>query len=113
MKKEKRNKLWGRRIDREIETIKAMIKIYCNKEHNSKDLCDDCRELLDYAVDRLERCPHKDDKPPCKECPIHCYKEEYRTRIREVMAFAGPLMLLYHPVMAVKHALDRFGTKGK
>ena len=113
MSKEKQGKSSGRRIDREIKTVKAMIGIYCKKKHKTKNLCEDCSDLLDYAVHRLKKCPYGENKPPCKECSIHCYKEEHRTRIREVMSFAGPFMTLYHPVMAVKHALDRLVIKEK
>jgi len=28
-------------------------------------------------------------KPKCKDCPVHCYKIEYRRRIKEVMRFSG------------------------
>jgi len=88
-----------------------MIGIYCSRKHQGKDLCPDCRDLLAYATDRLENCPHGADKPPCKKCRIHCYKKEYRARIREVMSFAGPLMPLYHPIMATRHIIDGFGKK--
>jgi hypothetical protein len=30
-----------------------------------------------------------DPKPKCKDCPVHCYKSEYRRRIKEVMRFSG------------------------
>ncbi|MBN2569876.1 MAG: nitrous oxide-stimulated promoter family protein [Deltaproteobacteria bacterium] len=113
MSKEKQCESSGRRIDREIKTIKAMIGIYCKRKHQTNNLCEDCSDLLDYAVDRLKKCPYGENKPPCKECPIHCYKEDCRTRVREVMFFAGPFMPLYHPVMAVKHALKGFGKKEK
>ena len=113
MNKEGHTESSGRRIDREIKTIKAMIGIYCHKKHKAKGLCADCRGLLAYAVDRLKKCPHGEDKPQCKHCPIHCYKEEYRGKIREVMSFAGPFMPLYHPFMAVRHALDGLGKKDK
>ena len=40
------------------------------------------------ALDRLDRCP-QDPKPKCKDCAVHCYKPEYRRRIRAVMKFSG------------------------
>jgi hypothetical protein len=36
----------------------------------------------------------------------HCYRPEMRQRVREVMRFAGPKMLLRHPLLAVRHLLD-------
>src|SRR5512136_1063723 len=56
-------------------------------------LCPDCAGLLGYAVRRLRSCP-LDPKPSCKKCPVHCYRPEYRERIREVMAWSGKRMIL-------------------
>jgi len=50
----------------------------------------------------MSRCPFGPDKPTCAKCPIHCYKPQVRERVREVMRFAGPRMLLRHPVLAVR-----------
>ncbi|MBU0518176.1 nitrous oxide-stimulated promoter family protein [bacterium] len=44
--------------------------------------------MLDYAILRLKRC-HYHPKPPCKQCPTHCYKPDMRQRIKEVMKFSG------------------------
>ena len=46
------------RIQREKEIIDLMIKIYCNKKHKTKkdELCDECKELLEYAHKRLDFC---------------------------------------------------------
>jgi hypothetical protein len=80
------------RTDRQI--ITRFIAIYCGRHHPSGDdgLCDDCTELLDYALGRLQRCP-MDPKPKCKDCPVHCYDPEHRRRIREVMKFSGIYMV--------------------
>lgn len=45
-------------------------------------------------------------KPTCANCPIHCYKRDMRGAIREVMRYAGPVMLLRHPVLAIAHLVD-------
>ena len=66
----------------------------------------ECKELLDYASCQLEQCPFGSDKPTCAKCPVHCYEPDFRDRIREVMRFAGPRMILRHPVSAVCHLLD-------
>ena len=42
-------------------------------------------------------------KPTCRLCPIHCYKREMKERMRQVMRYAGPRMLLYHPLIALRH----------
>lgn len=86
-------------VEREKETIRKMIEIYCWKKHGTirGSLCPECRNLLDYAFSRLDLCPFKEDKPACRNCPIHCYRPDMRERIREVMRFSGPRLLMYAP----------------
>lgn len=94
-------------IEKEKKIVELMIKLYCHKKENNKELCRDCRALLDYARHRLEHCRYGNNKTSCKRCPTHCYKPEMRARIREVMRFSGPRMLLYAPVTAIKHLLSK------
>ena len=97
----------NRRIQREAFTIEMMIRLYCRKKHRPQGgLCSDCQELADYAQRRLEKCPFQTEKPTCANCRVHCYRAEMRARIREVMRYSGPRMLLYHPVLAVLHQID-------
>ena len=97
------------RIDKEKRIVEVMIHIYCrNKERNSV-LCDNCRLLLVYALQRLDHCPFGDDKPSCKNCTIHCYKPHMRAQMKIVMRFAGPRMIIYEPLEFIKHyILHRF-----
>ena len=60
-------------------------------------------ELKAYACRRLERCRWQEAKPACKRCPTHCYAPAMRQKIREVMRWTGPRMLLYAPVAAIRH----------
>ena len=46
---------------------------------------------------RLDGCKFGNDKPACKRCPIHYYKPEMREKIRSVMRWAGPRMMIYDP----------------
>ena len=98
---------FGRRA-REFKMIAAMLRTYCRTHHGSKDatLCGECAELHDYAQRRLERCVFGDAKPTCVNCTVHCYKASMRERIRVVMRWAGPRMLWYHPVLAIRHMID-------
>jgi len=72
------------------EVLDRFISVYCMKNHGTPkgELCDSCADLAAYSRARLERCPH-DPKPACKNCPTHCYKPSYRSKIREVMRFSG------------------------
>ena len=95
------------RIGREKRTVRAMLRIYCRAHHGSgEEPCGECSELLDYALERLDRCPFGEGKTACVDCEIHCYKPAMRDRVREVMRFAGPRMIFRHPILAVLHLLD-------
>mgnify|MGYP001231039661 CR=1 FL=1 len=69
--------------------------------------CGACREFLDYAEQRLEKCPYGEDKPTCAKCPIHCYKRAQREQAKEIMRYAGPRMTYRHPWLALTHLLDK------
>ena len=88
------------RIEQEKQTVERMVRLYCRKKEGNKQLCPRCEELLGYARIRLSRCPFGENKSTCRQCSIHCYKPEMKERMREVMRYAGPRMLLYHPVAA-------------
>ena len=94
------------RLARELKTVLAMIRIYCQARHQTAGLCGDCQELSDYAKRRLNRCPFQENKPTCGACTVHCYKPEMRARIVAVMRFSGPKMIFHHPFLAVAHLLD-------
>ena len=95
------------RMAREHRTVEAMIRVACRGQHGTgAGLCDDCGELLAYARERLDRCPFQDGKTTCAKCPVHCYRPAMRERIRAVMRYAGPRMLWYHPVLALRHLVD-------
>lgn len=98
----------GPRIAREQSTIKAMMYIFCHNHHApGTGLCCDCEALLAYALRRLEICPFNESKPACNLCEVHCYSAQQRERVKEVMRYAGPRMLLRHPVLALLHLLDK------
>jgi len=107
------------RLRRERRTIQALIEIYCREQHGERSehrrserdapsgkLCAGCQSLEDYALARLARCPFQENKPVCVKCAVHCYQPEMRQRVRIVMRFAGPRMLLRHPLLAIRHLLD-------
>jgi Zn ribbon nucleic-acid-binding protein len=84
-----------------------MIRLYCRKRHRVPGgLCPACRQLHDYAMQRLEKCPFGEDKSTCAKCKVHCYRPEMREQIRLVMRYAGPRMLLAHPRLAIAHMVD-------
>jgi hypothetical protein len=95
------------RLLRERKTVEAMIRIACEGRHEpSGELCDACSDLVDYALRRLEKCPYQAAKPTCAKCPIHCYRPSMREEIRSVMSYAGPRMIVRHPILALGHVVD-------
>ena len=99
------DKRFIRRV-RELKTIEAMVEMYCRHHHGDAPLCADCSALFDYARRRLQRCVFGDAKPTCANCVVHCYTAEMREKVRIVMRWAGPRMLLRHPILGVSHLLD-------
>ena len=95
------------RMTRESATAAVMIAIYCQNHHESDGLCPDCKELLAYARERLEKCPFQEGKTTCAKCPVHCYKPDTREKIKAVMRYSGPRMLYRHPVLTVYHFIDK------
>jgi hypothetical protein len=96
------------RLLRERQTLEQMIAIYCRDSHAPATgaICPDCQRLSDYSLARLRRCPFQENKPTCAKCTVHCYQPAMREQIRQVMRYAGPRMLLHHPILAVLHLLD-------
>ena len=96
-----------KRRAREQQTVDLMLAMYCRAHHGQHDeLCPDCAQLQDYAARRLVRCVFGDAKPTCANCLVHCYGPDPRERMRAVMRWAGPRMLLRHPILAIRHLLD-------
>ncbi|EIF5205267.1 nitrous oxide-stimulated promoter family protein [Salmonella enterica] len=96
----------GNRIAREKLTIKKMIALYasrCPQASNDEAHYD---ALFSYAQKRLDKCVFGEDKPACKQCPVHCYQPAGREEMKQIMRWAGPRMLWRHPVLTVRHFID-------
>ena len=93
----------GPRIQQKKEIVARMIDFYCQKKHKQENLCNECARLKKYAWVRLSVCRFGEEKPACSNCSVHCYKPEFREKIKRVMRFSGPWMFLHHPIYSVKH----------
>ncbi len=97
------------RILREQRTFQAMIQIYCRDHHAPLDArCPNCEALRAYAMQLLDHCVFQGEKPTCVKCPVHCYKKGQRERVKVVMRYAGPKMVIIHPLMTALHWIDGF-----
>jgi hypothetical protein len=90
----------------EKRMLEVMIDCYCRGVHKNRARCADCEALLIYAQKRSENCPHRADKTFCSACKTHCYQPEMREKIRAVMRYSGPRMLLFHPLVSIKHMIS-------
>ncbi|KMQ53066.1 hypothetical protein CHISP_0287 [Chitinispirillum alkaliphilum] len=95
------------KIVNEIKTAEQMISIFCKSNHSANSLCDECSELLEYSKQRLSACKFGDNKPACRNCKIHCFKPDMRSRIRKVMKFSGPRMIFHNPFATIKHVWNK------
>lgn len=100
------------KIKRDVNVLARFVDIYCRNNHSEAkrasirtkgkvgqyvnglliELCPDCRRLLFHGVSKRIICPY-DPKPGCKKCPTHCYHDEYRQKIKQVMRFSGVYLL--------------------
>jgi len=94
------------RIEREQRTVAQMIRIYCRHKEGNRELCPDCLALLEYARLRLSKCPFGENKTSCRKCTVHCYRPDMKERIKAVMHYSGPRMILHHPITAIRHLIS-------
>lgn len=100
----------SKKREEEQKIVTLMVEVYCRRKHRKEwekgdKLCSDCQKLRDYACLRTQKCPFMETKTFCSACKVHCYAPDQKDKIKEVMRTAGPWMLLYHPILAVRHAI--------
>jgi hypothetical protein len=90
----------------ETKTLKKFFTIYCKDKHTHQNsyvknlhyknesfnvnfhLCDECKELINYSITKLEECPHK-IKPRCRTCPNPCYEKSEWKKLAKLMRYSG------------------------
>lgn len=89
-------------LKRERKTMYHMINIYCKAHHKkSIESCDECNEFWEYTNKRLDHCPYGENKPNCKQCPVHCYTGDMKEHAKKIMRYSGPKMAYKHPILAI------------
>jgi len=95
------------RMKREKKTIEAMVNIYCKAKHEThRGLCPEDTEFLAYTKMRLDKCPFQEKKSTWGKCLVHCYNPDMREKVKGIMRYSGPRMLLHHPGLALHHVWD-------
>ena len=115
MKDIKKSQQVQNKREKEKQIVDLMIHLYCRKKHKTvekhKELCDECEKLRDYAAMRVDKCPFMETKTFCSNCRVHCYKPQMREKMKQVMRYAGPRMLLYSPGAALRHMMESLFSK--
>lgn len=98
--------------ERENTTLRLMAEIYCKGHHADADraengLCPTCEEVVSYAEARTAACPLGERKTTCGRCSIHCYRPAMREAVRDIMGYAGPRMVIRHPIRTLRHMIGR------
>lgn len=111
MNDESKTKEAKSKIRKEKTTVEKMIRLYCEKKHNSSEnlLCTECQSLLQYSNQRLDNCQFGEDKPTCRKCPVHCFRPSMRDEIRNVMRFSGPRIVFHAPADWIRHKIHDRG----
>ncbi len=105
-KNEEHQKKKSEKTNRQNDETEGLVMNNGMSRGMAEELCADCLELLEYAHKRLDHCKFGNEKTSCQKCQVHCYKPEMRERIRTVMRFSGPRMMLYHPIIAIRHLFE-------
>jgi RNase P subunit RPR2 len=93
---------------KDIRLLGKFVEVYCAAKHPGADrsavglpaelaprlLCQECASFLEYAVSRRVRCPLEAEKPTCKHCRIHCYDQQRREKVREIMSYVGRRLVM-------------------
>jgi hypothetical protein len=99
--------------EREKLTIKHMMVIYCRgHRHAVSGICADCGSILRYAHDRIDGCSYLGSaKPACGLCRSNCFTPEMDWHFTQIMRYAGPRMMVCHPILALAHFWDAIRGK--
>ena len=108
----------------EIEILKKFFVIYCENKHQYQiqknysinykslilnfdiSLCNECHNLLNYAITKLTECPH-DPKPRCRKCPNPCYEKDKYKQMAKIMRFSGMKLGLTKAAKKIKQIFKK------
>ncbi len=91
------------RLNTEKKVFKKMVLIYCKNKHQKNTPCSECREIIEYGIEKIDNCFYAEKKPFCSKCSIHCYNKNMQKKVKDIMRFSGPRIIFYHPFISLKH----------
>jgi hypothetical protein len=94
---------------KDLKILALFTSVYCADVHSSSrgplaglpaqldslkryHCCATCQEFLLYAIERRLNCPLA-EKPSCKHCHVHCYRQGHREKVREIMRYSGKKLI--------------------
>ncbi|NBI51499.1 nitrous oxide-stimulated promoter family protein [Photobacterium alginatilyticum] len=100
------------RKQRELDTAKAMIRLYCKTLHRGAIICPECEGLIEYVETRVASCRLGEDKPNCLQCKSQCYHPAKRLHFSHVLRWSSPKFAWRRPLQALKFKLDSYRSVG-
>ncbi len=93
--------------EKDRRTLQAIGRIYCQGNHaeRGKDvagMCSECGAAIEQTLARAEACPHGHEGN-CQDCATPCQRGEAQERIKAIMRYAAPRMLVRHPLMTLEY----------
>ena len=88
------------------DTLQHFLQTYCTSKHKNQSditkkilydnqsfdttlcLCDECLELFDYSIKKLQECPYE-EKPRCRNCKTPCYEKQQWKTLAKIMRYSG------------------------
>lgn len=89
--------------EKERKAMELILSVY---EKGHQEERDDIEKLRQYSMERINKCPKMATKTYCSNCEIHCYRQEYRDKIKKVMRYSGPRLFLKKPLWVVDHMVQ-------
>ena len=94
------------RSQRELNTVKAMIRLYCKTLHRGAVMCSECESLIEYVEERVTGCRLGEQKPSCMHCIGHCYQSAKRLQMIHILRWSYPHYFWRHLFRAIHFKLD-------
>jgi len=112
------------KFESEILTLNKFFNIFCHDKHSNQikkeykipykektflmeaNLCEECHELLRYAILKLQECPN-DPKPRCRNCPNPCYEKDKYKEMAKMMRYSGMKLGLTKAAKRIKRLFKK------
>jgi len=97
------------RIKREKIVVEKTVKLYCKGRHASRIcLCNECKDLLSYVKERIDKCIYNENKTVCSKCKLYCYKRSVKEMMKRITKYSSPRMVLWHPIITLRYIIDSY-----